>query len=125
MRLKKQKIIHFFLSSYLRASYASVAKLFLVCLFLTAASVLRAQTPETFPHRVISMAPNLTEIVYDIGAGDELVGVTDYCRFPPEAKRKEKIGGWLNPNYEKILSLKPDLVLALQFHDGEGCFERL
>jgi iron complex transport system substrate-binding protein len=62
------------------------------------------------------MAPNLTEIVYDIGAQDLLVGVTDFCKFPPEAQKKEKIGGWLNPNYEKILSLKPDLVLALKFH---------
>ncbi len=62
------------------------------------------------------MAPNLTEIVYDIGAQDLLVGVTDFCKFPPEAQKKEKIGGWINPNYEKILSLKPDLVLALKFH---------
>jgi len=62
------------------------------------------------------MAPNLTEIVYDIGAKDLLVGVTDFCKFPPEAQNKEKIGGWINPNYEKILSLKPDLVLALKFH---------
>jgi iron complex transport system substrate-binding protein len=62
------------------------------------------------------MAPNLTQIVYDIGAQDELVGVTDFCKFPPEARKKEKIGGWINPNYEKIISLKPDLVLALQFH---------
>ena len=77
------------------------------------ATSLFAQTP---PKRVISMAPNLTEIVYDIGAQDLLVGVTDFCKFPPEAQKKEKIGGWINPNYEKILSLKPDLVLALKFH---------
>ncbi len=61
------------------------------------------------------MAPNLTEIVYDIGAQDLLVGDTDFCKFPPEAAKKEKIGGWYNPNYEKILSLKPDLVLSLKF----------
>lgn len=71
-----------------------------------------AQAP---PQRVISMAPNLTEIVYDIGAQDLLVGDTDFCKFPPEAQKKEKIGGWYNPNYEKILSLKPDLVLSLKF----------
>jgi len=62
------------------------------------------------------MAPNLTEMVYDIGAEEQLVGVTDFCKFPPAAKSKQKIGGWINPNYEKILSLKPDLVLALRFH---------
>lgn len=83
------------------------------------ASQLSAQpsTPTpAIPQRVISMAPNLTEMVYDIGAEEQLVGVTDFCKFPPAAKSKIKVGGWINPNYEKILSLKPDLVLALQFH---------
>jgi iron complex transport system substrate-binding protein len=73
-------------------------------------------TPTGTPRRIISMAPNLTEIVYDIGAQDVLVGVTDYCKSPPAAQSKPKIGGWINPNYEKIVSLKPDLVLVLQFN---------
>jgi iron complex transport system substrate-binding protein len=75
-----------------------------------------AGAAEPVPARVISMAPNLTQIVYDIGAQDLLVGVTDFCKFPPAARSKEKVGGWINPNYEKIVSLKPDLVLALKFH---------
>lgn len=75
-----------------------------------------SEAPMAVPQRVISMAPNLTEMVYDIGAEEQLVGVTDFCKFPPAAKSKPKVGGWINPNYEKILSLKPDLVLALQFH---------
>jgi iron complex transport system substrate-binding protein len=70
----------------------------------------------TTPGRVISLAPNLTQIVYDIGAGDLLVGVSDFCKFPKQARTKKKMGGWLNPNYEKILSEKPDLVLALKFN---------
>jgi len=69
------------------------------------------------PQRVISLSPNLTELVYDIGAQDQLVGDTDFCKFPPDAKKKEKIGGWINPNFEKIVSLKPDLVLALTFDE--------
>ncbi|HEY5040096.1 MAG TPA: helical backbone metal receptor [bacterium] len=89
--------------------------------FLFLQAVVGAQSPAiqsttAVPRRVISMAPNLTQIVYDIGAQDLLVGVTDFCKFPPAARSKEKIGGWINPNYEKILSLKPDLVLALKFH---------
>ncbi len=68
------------------------------------------------PHRLISMSPNFTEILYDIGAQDQLIGVTDYCRFPPQAKTKEKVGGFYNPNIEKIVSLKPDMVLLLPFH---------
>ncbi len=67
--------------------------------------------------RVISLSPNLTEMIYDMGAQDELVGDTDYCKFPPDAQKKEKIGGWVNPNIEKMVSLKPDLVIALKFHD--------
>ncbi len=70
---------------------------------------------QTIPHRVISLSPNFTEIVYDIGAQDQLVGVTNYCKFPPEATKKEKVGGWVNPNIEKIVSLKPDLILVPSF----------
>jgi iron complex transport system substrate-binding protein len=89
--------------------------------FLLFQAVASAQSPtptatDVVPRRIISMAPNLTQIVYDIGAQDMLVGVTDFCKFPPAARSKEKIGGWINPNYEKILSLKPDLVIALKFH---------
>jgi iron complex transport system substrate-binding protein len=71
---------------------------------------------EDIPHRVISMSPNLTEIIYDIGAQDQLIGVTDFCKYPFEAKLKEKVGGFYNPNMEKIVSLKPDIVLLLPFH---------
>lgn len=69
------------------------------------------------PQRVISLSPNLTELVYDIGAQDQLVGDTDFCKFPADAQKKEKIGGWINPNFEKIVSLQPDLVLALTFDE--------
>jgi iron complex transport system substrate-binding protein len=69
------------------------------------------------PQRIISLSPNLTELVYDIGAQDQLVGDTDFCKFPPEAQKKEKIGGWINPNFEKIVSLKPDLVMVLTFDE--------
>jgi iron complex transport system substrate-binding protein len=64
------------------------------------------------------MSPNFTEILYDIGAQDQLVGVTDFCKYPPETRKKEKVGGFYNPNIEKIVSLKPDLVLLLPFHVG-------
>ena len=76
-----------------------------------------AQNPPV-PQRVISLSPNLTEIVYDIDAQNQLVADTEYCKFPLDARKKEKIGGWINPNFEKIVSLKPDLVLALGFEDN-------
>ena len=64
------------------------------------------------PSRIISLAPSLTENVYLLGCADKLVGVTTYCEFPAEAKSKEKVGNLLEPNIEKIITLKPDLVLA-------------
>ena len=62
--------------------------------------------------RIVSLAPSFTEIVFELGAGNQLAGVTTYCTYPPEAQTKEKIGGFVHPNLEKIVSLEPDLVLA-------------
>ena len=61
--------------------------------------------------RVITLAPNLTEIVFAIGAGDRLVGNTTYCDYPPEAKNITKVGDTLHPSLERIIALKPQVVL--------------
>ncbi len=61
--------------------------------------------------RVITLSPNLTEMVFAVGAGDRLVGADDFSNFPREASRLPKVGG-MQPNLEKIVQLKPDLVLA-------------
>ncbi len=61
--------------------------------------------------RVITLAPNLTEIVFAIGAGDRLVGNTSYCDYPPEAKNIAKVGDTLHPSLERIIALKPQVVL--------------
>jgi iron complex transport system substrate-binding protein len=63
------------------------------------------------PQRIISLAPNLTEILFALGLGDRVVGVTRYCDFPQAAKEKEQIGDTLRPDLERIIALKPDLVL--------------
>jgi len=62
------------------------------------------------PKRIISMAPNITEGLYAIGAQDYIVGVTEFCDYPPEAKQKTKVGGYDNANYEMVAALKPDVV---------------
>ena len=62
--------------------------------------------------RAISLAPNLTEMIFAVGAGDKLVGVTSYCNYPPEAKELEKIGDTQTPNIEKIIALKPQIVFV-------------
>ena len=63
------------------------------------------------PRRVVSLAPSITEILYAIGLNDEIVGVTEFCDYPQEAKQKAKIG-YAQPNIEAIVTLEPDLVLA-------------
>lgn len=62
--------------------------------------------------RVVSLAPNLTETLYDLGLGDRLAGDTDYCDIPPEAKTKPHVGTPVNPSLEAIVALRPDLVFA-------------
>lgn len=61
--------------------------------------------------RVVTLSPSLTEIVWALQAGDRVVGVSDYCDFPPEAKTRPRVGNFLSPSIERILELKPDLVL--------------
>lgn len=62
--------------------------------------------------RAVSLAPNLTEIVFAVGAGDKLVGVTTFCNYPEEAKNIQKIGDTMTPNIENIIALKPQIVLV-------------
>jgi len=62
--------------------------------------------------RLISLAPSITETLFALGLGDQLVGDTDYCEYPPEARLKPHVGPVLNPSLERIVALKPDLVLG-------------
>lgn len=71
---------------------------------------------EAAPKRIVTLAPSNTEIVYELGLGEEVVGVSDNDTYPEDVKNKEKVGG-MEFNVEKIISLKPDLVLA---HDSAG-----
>jgi len=64
------------------------------------------------PQRIVSAAPAITETLFALGLGDRVVGVTTHCRFPEEARKKSKIGGYLRPSLEAIVALRPDLVIA-------------
>ncbi len=66
------------------------------------------------PHRIVSLAPSITDTIYAMGAGADIVGVSNYTKYPPEAAKKPKIGEPLNPSIETIVSLHPDLVLAIE-----------
>ena len=62
-------------------------------------------------NRIISLAPNLTEILFAMGLGDRIVGVTNFCDYPEGAKKKPKVGGMFNPSLEAVISLRPDVVV--------------
>jgi iron complex transport system substrate-binding protein len=66
------------------------------------------------PQRIISLAPNITEILFNLDLGEKVVGVTRYCDFPDKALKKEKIGGMIDLNLEKIIALKPDLIIGFR-----------
>jgi iron complex transport system substrate-binding protein len=70
--------------------------------------------PGAAPLRIVSTAPSLTEILYVLGLGERVAGVTEYCRYPDEARSKPKVGSFLQPDYERILALRPDLVLVIK-----------
>ena len=78
-------------------------------LWLIATGLLIAQ-----PQRIVSTAPSITELLFALSLGDRVVGVTRFCRYPPEAQKKTIIGDYINPNIEVIASLKPDLVIVQQ-----------
>lgn len=80
---------------------------------------------ESPPQRIVSLAPSITEILFFLGLGDRVVGVTRYCNFPPEAQRKRVIGGVIDPNYEIIASLKPDLIIMTVEGNTREAFDKL
>lgn len=71
---------------------------------------------ETAPERIVSMAPSTTEILFALGLGERVVGVTRYCDFPEAARELPAIGGYMDPAYERIVALEPDLVVLLDSH---------
>ena len=88
---------------------------------LLAAALAVAATPAfsqaaASPQRIISTAPSITEMLYTLGLGDRVVGVTEFCHYPPEVREKAKIGSYLRPHIETMLSLRPDLVVLLNEH---------
>ena len=72
--------------------------------------------PQQSVKRIVSLAPSLTETLFALGLGDRVVGVTQYCDYPPEADAIKRIGGFVDPSFEEILALKPDLTVLLTSH---------
>jgi iron complex transport system substrate-binding protein len=71
-----------------------------------------APAPRDSPRRIVSMVPSTTEMLFEIGCGDRVVGVSNYDHFPPDVEKLPRVGGLIDPNVERLLSLRPDLVIV-------------
>jgi iron complex transport system substrate-binding protein len=78
----------------------------LAIFLITAATALLAQ------NRIVSTSPAITETLFALGLGERVVGVSEYCHYPPEAASRTKVGSYLRPNVETIVRLKPDIVIV-------------
>ena len=107
-----------FLKAGMKSKKRFVSRLWLkmvVCLLGGGASLwIPAAATAASPGRIVSLAPNLTEILYDLGVENRIAAVTDYCDYPPGARTKPKIGGFANPSLEAIVSLRPDWVVMTE-----------
>jgi iron complex transport system substrate-binding protein len=99
------------MKAQIQKSKLATYKLVTLYLIIQSLCILIIQEVNAAPHRIISTSPAITEILFAIGAGDRVVGVTDYCNFPKKACLLPSIGGPLNPSTEKWIALKPDLII--------------
>jgi iron complex transport system substrate-binding protein len=90
-----------------------------------AAVLLCAAPAPAAPQRIISLAPSVTETLFVLGVGDRVVGVSSYCDYPPAAQRIERVGTFLQPNVERIIARRPDLVIAVPSPGNRAPVERL
>jgi iron complex transport system substrate-binding protein len=77
------------------------------------------------PQRIISLKPNITEIIFALGAGDRLVGVTKYCDYPERAKKLPRVADYVRPFTEKIIALSPDLIIGSEENSSRKSVEIL
>jgi iron complex transport system substrate-binding protein len=71
-------------------------------------------TSSSSPQRIVSLAPSVTEVLFEVGLGERVVGVTRYCDYPPEVIGTPVVGGYLDVNFEAIVALEPDLAVGIQ-----------
>jgi iron complex transport system substrate-binding protein len=85
----------------------------------------RSVTVSDHPHRIICLVPSVTDSVFSLGAADEVVGISDYVKYPAEALRKPSVGSISNPSMETILSLHPDLVLGVSQYTQRSVLDQI
>jgi iron complex transport system substrate-binding protein len=84
----------------------------LTCAFFTALLLTAVPSAQTRPQRIISLIPAVTEMLFAIGAGPQVVAVSSFDEYPPQVKNLQRVGALLDPDLERILSLRPDLVIV-------------
>ena len=100
--------------------YLNMLPIVILSLLLSITSAF-AETPK----RIISRAPNVTEILFALGLDDSIVAVTSFCDYPEGAKDKPKVGGMSNPSLERVVSLNPDIVIMTTDGNPKVFAERL
>ncbi len=85
----------------------------------------RALTLPAAPQRIVSLVPSATELIFALGGQDRLVGVTDFCDWPAEARLKPSVGGMISPSLETIVTLRPDVVIATDSGNRQETFTQL
>jgi iron complex transport system substrate-binding protein len=85
----------------------------------------RSVTLPDHPHRIIALVPNLTDDLYSLGAGSDVVAISDFVEFPAEARSKPKVGTILDPSIEGILALHPDLIVATPYANNQNTLDSL
>ena len=103
-----------------RFSYGVVLYILIISFLFSITSAF-AETPK----RIISLAPNVTEILFALGLNDNVAGVTSFCDYPEETRNKPKVGGMSNPSLERVISLKPDMVIMTTDGNPKVFAERL
>jgi len=108
-------------------AHAAVCVALTTCLLFAGCNgketALSAGTAEA--ERIIALAPNVTEVVFALGLGDRVVGVSDFCDFPPEVANRVRVGGHMDPDFEKITMLAPDLLILQGKHQEVADFARM
>lgn len=108
---------------FMRKTVLIISFLFLGIFPLVSSEMtLAGKIPENTP-RIISLAPSTTEILFALGLGDQIVGVSSFCNYPPQAQNKEKVGDFSRPNIEKILFLKPDYIFCTGLEQASSVTE--
>ena len=104
----------------------SRALVLVLAAWLAAFAVGQAAEPlPTRPQRVISLAPNLTELVAELDAASQLAGISQYSNFPPQVQHLPRVGSYYRPDFERILALRPDLCLAIEDGNPKDLLEKL